>query len=88
MQRFKKGNKYIYYSDIIKSLDMNMIPEVLRMEKENVKAENEFKYSWDNLKEDNLITPENFIEFFEDVCVCCRDDDEFYNCLKAINKDF
>ena len=79
------NDKYIYFSNICKYMNMNYHPEVLRLEKDKNKAEKEFIQSWGYLKEDDLITINNFIEFFEDVSACFENDEDFDQCLYSIS---
>ncbi len=44
----------------------------------------EFKNAWDDLKEDNIITENNFIYFFKDISTCVQNDQDFLNCLKSL----
>ncbi len=80
-----KNDKYIHFSSICKYMNMNYHPEVLKMEKDDRKAEKEFVQSWGYLKEDDLITEENFIEFFEDISTCLPSEEDFDNCLYSIS---
>ena len=79
------SDKYIYFSSICKYMNMNYHPEVLKMEKDDKKAEKEFVQSWGYLKEDDLITEENFIEFFEDISTCLPSEEDFDKCLYSIS---
>ena len=81
----KKDDKYIYFSSICNYMNMNYNPEVLKLLKDKNKAEKEFIQSWGYLKEDDLITEENFIEFFEDISTCFQDDESFDQCLYSIS---
>ena len=80
-----RNDKYIYFSNICKYINMNYHPEVLKLEKDKDKAEKEFKQSWGNLKEDDLITEENFFEFFEDISACFPNEEDFEQCLYSIS---
>ena len=84
----QKGDKYIYFSNICKYMNMNYHPEVLKMEKDKDKAQKEFIQSWGYLKEDDLITENNFIEFFEDVSTCLPVEEDFDQCLYAISYNY
>ena len=55
------------------------------LKKDKDKAEKEFKQSWGNLKEDDLITEENFFEFFEDISACFPNEEDFEQCLYSIS---
>ena len=80
-----KNDKYVYFSSICNYMNMNYHPEVLKLEKDKNKAEKEFVQSWGYLKEDDLITEENFMEFFEDISTCLPDEEDFDKCLYSIS---
>ena len=84
----QKGDKYIYFSNICKYMNMNYHPEGLKMEKDKDKAQKEFIQSWGYLKEDDLIAENNFIEFFEDVSTCLPVEEDFDQCLYAISYNY
>ena len=46
--------------------DMNYHPEVIRYLKDAKEALNDYVTTWDNLREDDLITHEDFIKYFND----------------------
>ena len=78
------NDKYIHFSGICNYMNMNYHPEVLKLEKDKNKAEKEFIQSWGYLKEDDLITLDNFSEYFEDISTCLNDED-FEQCLYAVS---
>ena len=86
MEIFKRkpNDIYIHFSDICKYMNMNYHPEVLKLMKSHEKIEKEFLQSWGYLKEDDLISENNFIEFFEDISTCFKDDNDFDKCMYAI----
>ena len=44
----------------------------------------EYKNAWDDLKEDTIITQDNFIYFFKDVSTCIKNDQDFVACLNSL----
>ena len=66
-------------------MNMNYHPEALKLRKDHVKIEKEFVQSWGYLKEDDLITENNFREFFEDISACFEEEEEFEKCMYAIS---
>jgi hypothetical protein len=44
----------------------------------------EFKNAWDDLKEDNIITENNFVYFFNDISTCVEKDEDFMKCLECL----
>ena len=77
-------NNYVDYKDIQSKIDMNQHPEVLRYEKNKDQVAYEYNSTWDNLKEDNLIPIDNFIEYFEDISCMYDNDKEFKQCLASV----
>ena len=43
----------------------------------------EYVKTWDNLKDDDLISEKNFEEYFYDISTCIETDEDFLQCLKA-----
>jgi Ca2+-binding EF-hand superfamily protein len=82
------NSEYINFSSINRYMNMNYHPEVIKLEKDKNKAEKEFIQSWGYLKEDDLITIDNFIEFFEDISTCLPNDEDFDQCLYAISYNY
>ena len=87
-KKISNNNKYINFSCINKYMNMNYHPEVLKLKKDKNKAEKEFIQSWGYLKEDDLITEENFIEYFEDISTCFPNEEDFERCLYAIGYNY
>ena len=65
-------------------IDMNFHPEAIRFLKTVPDLENEYKFNWDNLKDDNRISENNFRQFFYDISCCVEKDDDFTQILKAL----
>ena len=87
---FKRNpnDEYIHFSDICKYMNMNYHPEALKLRKDHAKIEKEFVQSWGYLKEDDLISLNNFVEFFEDISTCFEDEGEFEKCMYAISYSY
>lgn len=64
--------------------DMNYHPEVIRYLKDAKEALNDYVTTWDNLREDDLITHEDFIKYFNDISTCIENDDDFKQCFYAL----
>ena len=78
------GQDYILFSYLVSLIDMNYHPEAIRFLKTVPDLENEYKMNWDNLKEDNRITENNFRQFFYDISACVEKDEDFNKILKAV----
>ena len=78
------GQNYILFSYLVSLIDMNYHPEAIRFFKTVPDLEMEYKIYWDNLKEDNRISENNFRQFFYDVSACVENDVEFNQILKAL----
>lgn len=78
------GCKYISFANLEKIIDFNYHPEVTRFMKTAKDVTNEFRTSWDSLKEDDLISEDNFREFYYDVSALFEKDEEFTQCLKSL----
>lgn len=48
----------------------------------------EFSYSWDGLKEDDIVTEENFLKFFADVSSVIQTKEVFVECLRSCGMKF
>ena len=78
------GQNYILFSYLVSLIDMNYHPEAIRFLKTVPDLENEYKMNWDNLKEDNRISENNFRQYFYDISACVEKDEEFDQILKAL----
>ena len=78
------GQNYILFSTLMSLIDMNFHPEAIRFLKTVPDLENEYKFNWDNLKDDNRISENNFRQFFYDISCCVEKDDDFTQILKAL----
>lgn len=78
------GKDYVSYKNLISIANMNYHPEVIKFLKTSVDCEHEYQYSWDNLKEEDVITQDGFRQFFCDVSTCVESDDDFRQLLKAL----
>ena len=84
LNSFRIKNNCVSYKEIQSKSDMNQHPEVLRYEKNKSQTEHEYNNTWDNLKEDDFITVNNFIEYFEDISCMFENDREFKHCLCSV----
>ena len=78
------GQNYISFSCLISLIDMNDHPEAIRYQKTVPDLEEEYRINWDNLKEDNRITENDFKQFFYDISACVEKDEEFNQILKSV----
>ena len=78
------GQNYILFSYLVSLIDMNYHPEAIRFLKTVPDLENEYKMNWDNLKEDNRISENNFRQYFYDISACVEKDEDFNKILKAV----
>ena len=76
--------KYISAKQLELLADMNYHPEVKAYKKVASEALNDYVTTWDNLKEDDLITEENFIKYFNDISTCIESDEDFKQCFYAL----
>ena len=63
---------------------MNYHHEVMTYMKSAAQVKKEYLLTWDNLKEDDLITEEQFMIYFCDVSICIENDSDFQQCLYAL----
>ena len=78
------GQNYILFSNLISLADMNYHPEAIKFLKTVPDLEKEYAINWDNLKEDNRVTENDFKQFFYDVSSCVEKDEDFTQILKAL----
>jgi len=78
------GQNYILFSNLISLADMNYHPEAIKFLKTVPDLEKEYAINWDNLKEDNRVTENDFRQFFYDVSSCVEKDEDFTQILKAL----
>ena len=78
------GRNYIYFSTLISLVNMNYHPEAIRFLKTVPDLEEEYAINWDNLKEDNRVTENNFRQFFYDISSCVQSDEDFTQILKSL----
>lgn len=78
------GASYISFKLLEKIADMNYHPEVIKFQKTSPDVRLEYLTSWDNLKEDDFITEENFMTFFEDISSCVEKDEDFIKILHSL----
>ena len=78
------GQDYIYFSNLISLANMNYHPEAVRFLKTVPDLLEEYSINWDNLKEDNRVTENDFRQFFYDVSSCVQSDDDFTQILKSL----
>ena len=82
-QVLKPGQKFISFSYLEKIIDTNYHPEVMKFIKTAPDVLEEYVKTWDNLKDDDLISEKNFEEYFYDISTCIETDEDFLQCLKA-----
>lgn len=78
------GQNYILFSNLVSMADMNYHPEAIKFLKTVPDLVNEYAINWDNLKEDNRVTEEDFKRFFYDISSCVEKDEDFTQILKAL----
>ena len=78
------GQNYISFSYLLSLVDMNFHPESVRFFKTVPDLENDYKINWDNLKQDNRISENDFRQFFYDISACVEKDEDFNQILKAL----
>ena len=78
------GKNYILFSYLISLVDMNYHPEAIRYLKTVPDLEYEYKINWDNLKEDDRISENNFRQFFYDISACVERDEDFTQIMKSL----
>ena len=82
-QVLKPGQKFISFSYLETLVDTNYHPEVMKFIKTSPDVLDEYLRTWDNLKDDDLITAENFAEYFYDISTCVESDEDFTQCLHS-----
>jgi hypothetical protein len=78
------GQNYILFSHLVSLADMNYHPEAVKFLKTVPDLEVEYRINWDNLKEDNRVTENDFRQFFYDVSSCVEKDEDFTQILKSL----
>jgi hypothetical protein len=78
------GQNYILFSHLVSLADMNYHPEAVKFLKTVPDLEVEYRINWDNLKEDNRVTENDFKQFFYDVSSCVEKDEDFTQILKSL----
>jgi hypothetical protein len=78
------GQDYIYFSTLMSLVNMNYHPEAIQFLKTVPDLVEEYAINWDNLKEDNRVTENDFKQFFYDVSSCVQKDDDFTQILKSL----
>ena len=78
------GQNYILFSNLVSLADMNYHPEAVKFLKTVPDLEVEYRINWDNLKEDNRVTENDFRQFFYDVSSCVDNDEDFTQILKSL----
>ena len=63
---------------------MNYHPEAMKFIKTAPEIEHEYFISWDNLKEDDRVTYDQFRDYFYDISTCVDDDEDFNQILKSL----
>ncbi len=77
-------SEYINFKDLIKNVKINIHHEVIKYYKNKDEVYKEYIKSWDDLKEDNRVTEDNFFEYFEDISTMIFDDNDFKQCLISL----
>jgi hypothetical protein len=77
-------SEYINFKDLIKNVKVNIHHEVIKYYKNKDEVYKEYLKSWDDLKEDNRVTVDNFLEYFEDISTMIFDDNDFKQCLISL----
>ena len=77
-------DKFISAKQLELITDMNYHPEVKAYKKVASEALNDYLTTWDDLKEDDLITEDNFIKYFNDISTCIESDEDFKQCFYAL----
>ena len=78
------NSEYINFKDLIKNVKINIHPEVIKYYKNKDEVYKDYLKSWDDLKEDNRVTEDNFLEYFEDISLMIFDDIDFKQCLISL----
>ena len=74
----------IFFGNMVKKCDMNYHPEAMKFFKTAPEIEHDYLISWDNLKEDDRVTYQQFREYFYDISTCVDDDEDFTQILKSL----
>ena len=74
----------IPFGNMVKKCDMNYHPEAMKFFKTAPEIEHDYLISWDNLKEDDRVTYQQFKDYFSDISTCVDDDEDFNQILKSL----
>lgn len=79
----KKTASYVSLSILDDIFDANNHPEAVSYKKVSDEIKKEFVSYWNKEREDDIITKNNFILYFEDVSFSVKNDDDFVKILSA-----
>jgi hypothetical protein len=78
------GNDNISFHNLEKIVKLNLHPEVIKFQKTSPEVKVEYLTTWDNLKEDDIVTYANFIYYFTDISSSVENDEDFLRCLQSL----
>ena len=78
------GQNYINFNNLLRMADMNFHPEAIKFIKNIPDLIREYENNWMKSKEEDIITEDDFRQFFYDVSTCVPNDVDFTQILKAL----
>ena len=75
---------FISFTKLTKKIDMNCHPEATKFIKVAPEILKEYLISWDNFKEDDRVTEDQFKQYWFDISTCVDDDDDFIQILRSV----
>ena len=78
------GQNYINFNNLLRMADMNFHPEAIKFIKNVPDLKREYENNWMKSKEEDIITEDDFRQFFYDVSTCVPNDVDFTHILKAL----
>jgi Ca2+-binding EF-hand superfamily protein len=75
---------FISFTKLTKMVDMNYHPEATKFIKVAPEILKEYLISWDNFKEDDRVTEDQFKQYWFDISTCVDDDDDFIQILRSV----
>ena len=78
------GQNYINFNNLLRMADMNFHPEAIKFIKNVPDLIREYENNWMKSKEEDIITEDDFRQFFYDVSTCVPNDVDFTQILKAL----
>ena len=78
------GQNYISIKNLLKICDMNYHPEAIKFIKSVIDLRREYESIWKKITKEDVISEDDFRQFFYDVSTCVANDADFTQILRAL----